>query len=112
MDALRPATNFSFGSASELFGNGVAGGVNSFEQMALFTSPMWPIVFPKVIFSGVGLKLYFSWGMISAAATRFLAYSSKLLRTLAVSGLAAASCARAIMGATKQNASRQINRFI
>src|ERR1700691_4715550 len=112
MDALRPATNFSLESVSELFANGVAGGVNILEHTALFTSPMWPIVFPNVIFSGVGLKLYFSAGMIWAVATRSFAYSSNCWRRLAVRGFAAAPCARAIMGMTRQTATRQINRFI
>src|ERR1700688_228037 len=112
MDALSPATNLSFGSVSEPFGNGAAGGVKSFEHTALLTSAMWAIVFPNVIFSGLGRKLYFSAGIISAVASRFFEYSSNTLRTLAVSGLAAASCARASMGVTKQTATRQINRFI
>ena len=112
MDALSPATNFSLESVSELFANGVAGGVNSLRANGVIHVGNVADRFSERHIFGSRFEAVLFRGHDLGRRHQILCVIVELLRTLSVSGFAEAFCALAIMGAAKQIATRQINRFI
>src|SRR5204862_4040116 len=81
------ATSFSFGSVSDIFTSGAVC-PEIFAQKVLFVCAMCIARCPNEFISGEGLKLYFSAGIDSAAATMFFPYRATPAFTNPLTGFA------------------------